>query len=231
MTVLTMPDQLADAPPISPERPEVRDIVRQVAVSLVTACVVPGTVFYTCLVLADVWVAIVAALVWSYGAITWRAVTGRRMSGLLVLTAAVMTGRTAIAFAADSTFLYFLQPIISDGLVATAFLLSLATTRPVVARIAADFYPVDHELSLRPRIRRLFWRLTLMWALLCAGKASMTLWLLTSQSMETFVLTKTVVVVSANVAAATVTIWAAAVVARKEGLLTSVGAMPAAAPA
>ena len=102
----------------------------------------------------------VAALVWSYGAIAFRALTGRRTSGLLILTAAVLTGRTVVAAVANSTFLYFLQPIISDGVVATGFLLSLATARPIVARLAGDFYPMDHELSMRPRIQRLFLHLT-----------------------------------------------------------------------
>ena len=39
-----------------------------------------------------------------YGAIVWRAVTRRRPSGLLLLTAAVMTGRTLVALLTDSTF-------------------------------------------------------------------------------------------------------------------------------
>ena len=71
--------------------------------------------------------AIVAALVWSYGAIAWRAVTGRRTSGLLILAAILLTGRTLLSVLADSTWLYFLQPIISDGAVAALFLLSLAS--------------------------------------------------------------------------------------------------------
>lgn len=67
-----------------------------------------------------------------------------------------------IAIVADGTFLYFLQPVISDGIVATTFLLSLATTRPMVASLAGDFYPMHHELSLRPAIQRLFRRLTVL---------------------------------------------------------------------
>ena len=194
-------------------------MIRRVAVSLLIATVIPATLFYVVMVVWDVWSAIIAALVWSYGAIAWRAVTRRRPSGLLMLTAVVMTGRTAIALVADSTFLYFLQPIISDGVVAATFLLSLATARPMVARLAGDFYPMDHELSLRPRIRRLFWHLTVMWALLCAGKAGGTLWLLGSQSLESFVLIKSVLVLALNAVAVAVTIGAAVLVARKEGLL------------
>ena len=195
------------------------DVRRRVSLSLLIACVVPAVLFYTTFALAGVWTAIAVALAWSYGAIGFRALTRRRTSGLLVLTALLLTGRTAIALATDSTFLYFLQPIISDGIVATAFLLSLATARPMVARLAGDFYPMDHELSMRPRIRRLFRNLTALWALLGLGKALMTLWLLQSQSLATFVLVKSVSVLVINLTAAAATIALAAVVARREGLL------------
>ena len=115
---------------------------------------------------------------WSYGAIAWRALTGRRTSGLLVLAALLLTGRTLLLVLADSTWLYFLQPVISDGAVAALFLLSLASARPMVARLAGDFYPMDHDLASRPRIQRLFRNLTIMWAVLGLAKATATLWLL-----------------------------------------------------
>ncbi|MFC7495807.1 MULTISPECIES: VC0807 family protein [unclassified Nocardioides] len=187
--------------------------------SLLVACAIPATLFYTCLRLDGVWTAIFVALCWSYGAIAWRAVTGRRTSGLLVLTALVMTGRTLVALLTDSTYLYFLQPIISDGLIGAAFIATLATARPMVARLAGDFYPMDDKLHVRPRIRRLFWCLTLMWAILCLGKAMATLWLLHSQPLETFVLMKSVSVLLLNGFAVAATIGAAVFVARREGLL------------
>jgi len=200
-------------------RPPLSAVIRRVTLSLLIACVIPATLFYVCLMLYGVWVAIVAALVWSYGAIAWRGLTGRRTSGLLVLTAAVLTGRTVVALVTDSTFVYFLQPIISDGVVATAFLLSLATARPMVARLAGDFYPMDHEISVRPRIRRLFAHLTLSWAALCFGKATVTLWLLQTQSLETFVLVNSLSGLGLTAAAVALTIGTAVIVARKEGLL------------
>jgi hypothetical protein len=181
--------------------------------------VVPGALFYLCYSLAGVWVAILVALGWSYGALAFRALTRRRTSGLLVLTAALLTGRTVISLATGSTFLYFLQPVISDGVVGTTFLLSLATARPVVARLAGDFYPMDHEVAMRPRVRRLFWHLTMLWALLCLGKATMTLWLLQATSLDTLVLVKTISIPTINTLAALATITAAVAVARKEGLL------------
>jgi uncharacterized membrane protein len=201
-------------------------VIRRVSLSLLIACVIPATLFYVAFLVAGVWTAIIAALGWSYGAIAWRALTRRRTSGLLILTAILMTGRTVLALVADSTWLYFLQPIISDGIVATAFLLSLASARPMVARLAGDFYPMDHELSLRPRVRRLFRHLTVLWAVLCLGKATLTLWLLQSQSLETFVLAKSISMLAINVVAAFATIGLAALVARQEGLLGSARAVP-----
>lgn len=189
--------------------------------SLLIAVVIPAGVFYSVFVVAGVWPAIGAALVWSYGAIAWRAATGRRVSGLLVLAAILLTGRTALSVVADSAWLYFLQPIISDSVVAGLFLLSLASTRPMVARLAGDFYPMDHELASRPRVRRLFRNLTILWAMLGLGKATFTLWLLQSQSLDTFVLVKSVTTLSINVLAASATIGLAAMVAKKEGLIGS----------
>ncbi|WP_183098579.1 VC0807 family protein [Nocardioides pelophilus] len=196
-------------------------MVRRVSTSLLIAVVIPAVVFYSVYVVAGVWTAIIAALAWSYGAIAWRAVTRRRVSGLLVLAALLLTGRTTLSVVADSTWLYFLQPVISDGVVAGLFLLSLASTRPMVARLAGDFYPMDHELASRPRVRRLFRNLTILWAVLGLTKATLTLWLLQSQTLDTFVLVKSVATLTINVLAAVATIALAALVARKEGLLGS----------
>lgn len=211
--------------------PSLMAVIRRVSLSLLIAVIVPAVIFYGVFVLAGVWTAIFAALVWSYGAIAWRAVTKRRTSGLLMLVAILLTGRTALSVVADSTWLYFLQPVISDGMVALLFLLSLASARPMVARLAGDFYPMDRELAARPRVRRLFRNLTIMWAVLASLKASTTLWLLESQTLETFVLVKSVSMLAINVFAAFATIGLAALVARKEGLMGSTHAVPVAAPA
>jgi len=213
------------APVEAPHRPSLMTVVRRVSFSMLIAVIVPATLFYGFFALAGVWTAIVAALVWSYGAIGWRALTGRRTSGLLILSALLLTGRTILSFAAGSAWLYFLQPVISDGIVGLLFLLSLASARPMVARLAGDFYPMDDELHLRPRIRRLFRNLTLLWAALCLIKAGLTLWLLQSTSLETFVLVKSISALSINMLAACATIGLAVLVARKEGLLHSLPAV------
>lgn len=210
------------------DRPSLPAILRRVALSLTVACAVPAALFLVCFEAFGVWPAIITALGWSYAAIAWRAATGRRTSGLLVLTAIVLTGRTVVALVADSTFLYFLQPIISDGVVAMTFLLSLATARPVVARLAGDFYPMDEDLALRPRIRRLFWHLTAMWAVICLAKSATMFWALSSLSLDSFVLVKSISMPASNALAVVVTVVAAVLVGRKEGLCGPTRCVPVA---
>jgi hypothetical protein len=207
----------------STARPGLASVLRRLGLSLTIACLVPAGLFLSCFEAFGVWTAILVALTWSYGAIAWRAATGRRTSGLLVLTAIVLTGRTVVALVAQSTFFYFLQPIITDGVVAATFLLSLASARPMVARLAGDFYPMDAELHLRPRMQRLFFQLTAMWAVVCLAKAIAMFWALNSLSLNTFVLVKSISMPAANLLAVVATVCAAVLVARKEGLLAHQG--------
>jgi hypothetical protein len=200
-------------------RPRLAAILGHLFLSLLTANIIPAVLFYVCLVTVGVWAALVAALVWCYGVVSWRMATRRRASGLLVLTVAILTVRTVFALASGDTFVYFLQPVLSDIVVATAFLVSLATARPVVARLAGDFYPMSNDVAQRPRVQRLFWRLTLLWALVCIGKAAISFWLLQTQSVAAFVLTKNIALLTLTALATGATVAASAAVARKEGLL------------
>jgi Protein of unknown function (DUF3159) len=202
-----------------PVHPQLRSILRRVGLNLLVACVIPGIVFYSMFVTFGVWPAIVASLVWSYGAISIRAVTGRRASGMLLLTAGVLTLRTIVALASHSTFIYFLQPVLTDLLIGTAFLASTLTARPVVARLAGDFYPITAELHARPAMRRLFRRLTLLWATALLAKAAVVYLLLLSQPLATFVLAKSILVPITNASCIALTVIAATAVARREGLL------------
>src|SRR4051794_7869942 len=174
------------------QRPPVRTVLQHLALSLLWANLVPAGLFYICFSAGNVWAAVIAALTWCYGAMAWRVKTHRRPSGLLWLTVIGLTGKTALALATGSTFLYFAQPAVTDALFATLFLVSLATARPMVARLAGDFYPMDEDVARRPHVQRLFWRLTLMWAVICLARAVATLWLLESVPLITFVQVKSV---------------------------------------
>lgn len=199
--------------------PDVRDIVARVTISLLTAVIAPAVLFAVMTVLVNVTVAMVVALAWMGGMITWRAATGRCVSALLVLTGAIMAIKTGITFATGNTFIYFVQPVFVDAVVAALFLGSLWSARPLVARLAPDFCPMSSEIAARPSICRLLRSLTAMWGVVILVKGSVTLWLLLSLSTVDFVLVKsgTILALTATAVAATVA-WSV-VVGRREGLL------------
>lgn len=194
-------------------------MLRHLGLSLLWANVIPAALFYACFRAGNIWAALIAALVWCYGAMAWRLTTRRRTSGLLWLTAVGLTGKTVLTMITGSTVFYFAQPAANDALVAVVFLISLATARPVVARLAGDFFPMDDDIARRPRIQQLFWRLTLLWAGICAIKAFATVWLLESVRLSTFIALKTVVTPAIAIVGAALTVAIAFRVARHEGLL------------
>jgi hypothetical protein len=215
-------DRVAEPTPpaaTAPARPRLRTILRHLGLSLLWANVVPAALFYVCFAAGNIWAALVAALVWCYGAMAWRVRTPRRTSGLLWLTAVGLTAKTALTMATGNTFLYFAQPALNDAAVAMLFLASLVTARPVVARLASDFYPMTEDVARRPRVQRLFWQLTLLWAVVCLVKAAATLWLLESMPLVTFVAVKSVLTPAVAMVGVAATIVIAFRVARHEGLL------------
>jgi uncharacterized membrane protein len=203
----------------SPDMPQLKAVVARTVASVATAVVVPAVLFCAVLVVFNVDTALIVALAWMVGALCWRRGTGRPVSGLLVLALGIMTVKTGFTLVTGNTFVYFVQPVFVDAVVATVFVASLWTARPIVARIAPDFYPVDAALAARPRIRRLFRDLTLLWALVIAIKGTVTLWLLLSLSTVNFVLVKSSAIIALTVLAVAATIALSAVVGRREGLL------------
>jgi hypothetical protein len=201
------------------ERPHLRAILRHLSLSLLMANVVPSILFYISLTVGNVWTALIVALVWCYGSMAWRMSTKRRTSGLLIITLVGLTAKTALALASGSTFVYFLQPAITDGIIAALFLSSLTTARPVVARLAADFYPMNADIAGRPKIQKLFWNLTLFWAVIAFSKAVVTVWLLEEFPLVTFVAVKSLFVLATIIAGTIITVATAFRVAKSEGLL------------
>jgi hypothetical protein len=199
--------------------PLVRSVVARVAVSLATAVIAPAVLVWSTLVLFNVATAVIAALAWMIGATSWRWATKRPVSVLLLLTLLAMTIRTAFTLATGNTFVYFVQPVFTDVTVAAIFLGSLWTARPVVARLAPDFFPLDDAIAEQPVVRAHFRRLTLMWGLVILVKGSITLWLLESLSTAHFVLIKSGATLTLTLTATTVTVVWSVIVARQEGLL------------
>jgi hypothetical protein len=197
--------------------PRVRDVVARVAVSLVTAVLVPAFLLWSMLVLFGFGVAVTVVLAWMAGAMCWRRATGRPVSGLLLLGLTVMSLRTALTLMTGSTFVYFVQPAVADFVIAAVFLGSLWTARPLVAQLAPDFYPMDAARSARPEICTHFRRLTVLWGMVMLAKGVVTLWLLATLSTVDFVVVKSCAIFSITVVASTVTIaWSSFVLRHEE---------------
>jgi len=190
--------------------------------SLVTAVIVPTALFAVTLVIFNITVAVLVALAWMAGAMWWRRSAQRPISGLLVLGLAIMTIKTGITLATGNTFIYFVQPVVVDLLVSGVFLGSLLSARPIVARLAPDFFPMDAGIAARPAIRGLFRRLTLLWGLVILVKGVVTMWLLTSLSTVDFVLIKGGAILTLTLLATATTVTWSVLVARREGLLRPV---------
>jgi hypothetical protein len=217
-TLIAAPPSV-ETEPQQHHRPKLGKIIKHLALSLLMANVIPSILFFLCLRAGNVWTALVAALVWCYGAMAWRIGTKRPISGLLLISMIGLTAKTVLAVASGSTFVYFLQPAVTDGIVATLFLVSLATARPIVARLAADFYPMNDDVAGRPAIQKLFWRLTLFWSTLCFAKSIATVFMLENMSTVTFVEAKSIFVLAVVIGGTAVTLTAAVRVAKIEGLL------------
>jgi hypothetical protein len=113
--------------------------------------------------------ALIAALGLSYSVLAIRALGKGRTSGIIILGAVLITARTAIAFSTNNAFLYFLQPSLGNFLLASAFLVSVAKSRPLTRTLADDFCSFPKSLSGHDGLHRFFCRLSLLWAVVCAA--------------------------------------------------------------
>jgi hypothetical protein len=158
---------------------------------LIEATLIPLGIFYLSLWQTGTIGAIYTALAWCYLALLRRVVFRQRIPGILLLSALGLTVRTVLALAAHSTFVYFLQPCLATAAVGGLFLLSIPAGRPLAERLAHDFVPFPPGFVARPRIRKVFVQITVIWALVNLINAAGALLLLVSQPIATYLVAKT----------------------------------------
>jgi intracellular septation protein A len=187
--------------------PRLAALVRHAMPHLLEATLIPLGLFYGGLELFGLWGALLAALLWSFSSLLRRLVSRRRVPGMLMLGIVGLTARTALALATGSVFLYFLQPTVGAGLVAGVFAGSVLLGRPLALRLARDFLPLPEALLARRGVRRFFQRVSLLWAAVFLANAGIGLWLLVSQSLATFLWTRTVASLALTGLAVVVSTW------------------------
>jgi hypothetical protein len=200
--------------------PRLRSIVRHAIPNLVECTVVPTVIFSVLLQVAGLIPASIVALGWSYAMLMRRLATKQRVPGLLMLTSLGLSVRTAVVVASGSAFIYFLQPIVATAAVGLTFLFSCVTRNTMVDRLAKDFCPLTPDIVARRRVKQLFRRLTVMWAAINLVNASITCWLLLTQSVAVFVAVKSLSAMAVTWCGVAATVIWALRVARKEGIHT-----------
>jgi hypothetical protein len=194
-------------------------VLRRGLPNLVEATIVPAVLFAVTAATLGSGAAMVAVLVWGYGALGRRLAFHQRVPALLVLATLGLTVRSVIGLASGSTFAYFAQPIGTTVALAVLFVGSVVVGRPVIARLAHDFVPLHPDVAARPGIVHLFAGLTVLWAGVHVLTAATTFSLLVSLPVTWFVVVKTVACAGISVAAIALTIAAAFRTARREELV------------
>ncbi|MFS1298764.1 VC0807 family protein [Streptosporangium longisporum] len=174
--------------------PRIGPLLRHAAPRVFESMILPVLVFYVALLFADAGVALGVAAAWVYGGVAWRLVKGGEAPGTLLLAAGTITVRVALAVATGNPIVFFLQPCLGVFCVSLGFLLTAPLRRPLIRRVVADLVPLPDHVTEHPRMRRFFVRQSVLWGCAQLLNAVLSLWLLLSQSLQTYLVVRTSVV-------------------------------------
>jgi hypothetical protein len=173
---------------------------------VIEASIIPAAVMLVFLHLATATFAIAAAFGWIVAVALWRLATRRQVSGLTILSITRLFVRSAIAIAAGSAFIYFVQGSIGGFCLAITWLVSVAIDRPLARRFAGDFCNLDAQALRHPRVHRQLRRISLLWGLVGLAHAAIGLWLLVTLSTGAYVVVNAVLSVAVPAVALAVSV-------------------------
>ncbi len=194
-------------PPHRFEIPRVTALVVHALPRIIEGTIAPVVVFYAGLALLGLDGALVTAVSWVYGGITVRLVRRRPVPGTLLLAALGVTARAVLAAATGSAVVYFLQPTLGTMLVAVSFLASVPLGRPLAAKLASDMVPLPEEFLAHHRVRRFFRQISLLWSFTFTLNTAISLWLLFSESIGTYLWARTAAVAGLGATAILISVW------------------------
>jgi hypothetical protein len=174
------------------EVPQLREVFRHATPRIIEAILVPLGLFYAALSLLGPKGAICTALAWNFLALLRRIWLRERLPGVLLLGTVGLTARSVVALVSSgSLFVYFLQPSLGTALLGAAFLLSVPLGCPLAEKLAYDFVLLPASFFGRPKVRQLFVRISLLWALVSLLNAAGSVALLVNVPIATFLAAKT----------------------------------------
>ncbi|HEX5586655.1 MAG TPA: VC0807 family protein [Acidimicrobiia bacterium] len=223
MLVAGAPRDVGGAPaPRLSKRLVLLAVARRGLPRLLEATLVPAALFIVVIHLMGPLAAMLAVLIWGYGAILRRVLRGEAIPAILMLATLGLTVKTAVGLASGSTFAYFIQPVATTVVLALVFFGSLLVGRPAIAHLAHDFCPLGPDVASRPPIARLFRGLTVLWATVHLVTALSTFVMLISMPVALFVALKTVASFGISGAAIVITVVWALRIAHEEELVFAI---------
>jgi Protein of unknown function (DUF3159) len=186
--------------------PPVRELALGAVPRLVEGVLCPTALFLLLMNTVGLGAAIIGGFGWSVSVIIVRRMLGLRVPALVFVGLSVLFIRTLLALATGSSFLYFIQPTLGAGVIGIVILASAFAGRPVVLRIARDFCPLPVDSMRDPHLRRFFLGISFVWGATQLLNSGITLWLLVSQSVSTYVITRAVMSWSLSALAIGVTV-------------------------
>jgi hypothetical protein len=130
---------------------------------LMETVVVPTLLLYVCMLTIGGIAGLVAVLIWCALTVAVRLTTVRRVPGTLLLALTMLVGRTSIALALSSVYVYLLQPVAGSMVMAVLFIGSALIGRPITLRLAQDFVHLPTGLVTDSRVRKMFVQVSLLW--------------------------------------------------------------------
>ena len=209
-----------------------RKTIRHAVPSLVEGTVVPALLFVTIMHSVGMTPALWSCLLWSGCSLGRRVLFGQRLTGLLILGGIGTGFRLATVMWTASPFIFFLQPVLATLASAIAFGVSVLLHRPLAARLGADIVPLGDDQWSDPGVVRACNRLSLVWCGALTANAALTLWMLSTLDVATFVMLRPFVgLVTTLPAIVTSFVVGASVVRRSDGRVWVRGIEPAVAVA
>jgi hypothetical protein len=196
-------------------------VVRRLFPYLVEATLIPTAMYYAGLIAFGPMWGILAAAACVYVSVGRRLLRRQPVPGLLVVASVGLSVRVAMYLVNESSFIYFVQPIIKTMATAVLFGGSVLIGKPLVARFAADFCAFGDDVGRRPAIVSLFRRLTLLWAGAQIMIAAANLTLLLTVPVPVFVGTAAATAWTVMCAGVVITVVDAVRTTRGDGLRTA----------
>jgi len=177
------------------ELPRPGRLALSVVVSMAESLGLPAAGYVAGMAMSGQNVAMVAAtaVIWLTAAV--RKLVTRKVPGLLIISALVLTLQTAVVVGTGNPLFFLLQFPLSNLALCVLFARTAPTSKPLVARLAAEVVSLRQPISAHAGLQRFFRDATWLWAGVFAALAVGMTVLMVSEPASLFLLLTTAVTI------------------------------------